>query len=63
MASLIEAFSGEYGRIASQIIAEGQADPQALASYRDRFIYLAVLRLKLLLCRALRVASLIRVLI
>jgi hypothetical protein len=23
----------------AQIIAEGQADPEALASYRDRFIY------------------------
>jgi hypothetical protein len=34
-----QAFSGEYGRIVAQIIAEGQADPEALASYRDRFIY------------------------
>jgi AcrR family transcriptional regulator len=39
MASLVQAFSGEYGRIVAQIIAEGQADPAALASYRDRFIY------------------------
>jgi AcrR family transcriptional regulator len=39
MASLIQAFSGDYGRIVAQIIAEGQADPEALASYRDRFIY------------------------
>jgi AcrR family transcriptional regulator len=39
MASLVQAFSGEYGRIVAQIIAEGQADPEALASYRDRFIY------------------------
>ncbi|NER78473.1 MAG: TetR/AcrR family transcriptional regulator [Leptolyngbya sp. SIO1D8] len=39
MASLIQAFSGEYGRIVAQIIAEGQADPKALASYRDRLIY------------------------
>jgi AcrR family transcriptional regulator len=39
MASLIQAFSGEYGRIVAQIIAEGQADPAALVSYRDRFIY------------------------
>jgi AcrR family transcriptional regulator len=38
MASLIQAFSGEYGRIVAQIIAEGQADPGALASYCDRFI-------------------------
>jgi AcrR family transcriptional regulator len=39
MTSLVQAFSGEYGRIVAQIIAEGQADPEALASYRDRFIY------------------------
>lgn len=39
MTSLVQAFSGEYGRIVAQIIAEGQADPAALASYRDRFIY------------------------
>jgi AcrR family transcriptional regulator len=39
MTAVVQAFSGEYGRIAAQIIAEGQADPQALASYRDRFIY------------------------
>jgi AcrR family transcriptional regulator len=39
IASLIQAFSGEYGQIVAQIIAEGQADPEALASYRDRFIY------------------------
>ncbi len=39
MASLVETFSGNYGRIMAQIIAEGQADPDALASYRDRFIY------------------------
>jgi AcrR family transcriptional regulator len=39
MASLVQAFSGEYGRIVAQIIAEGQADPEALAIYRDRFIY------------------------
>jgi AcrR family transcriptional regulator len=39
MTDLIQAFSGEYGRIVAQIIAEGQADPEALASYRDRFIY------------------------
>ena len=40
MASLIKAFSGDRGRIVAQIIAEGQADPEALTSYRDRFIYL-----------------------
>jgi len=39
MATLIKAFSGDYGRIVAQIIAEGQAEPEALASYRDRFIY------------------------
>ncbi|NDJ25562.1 TetR family transcriptional regulator [Nostoc sp. B(2019)] len=39
MASLVQTFSGDYGRIVAQIIAEGQADPDALASYRDRFIY------------------------
>jgi AcrR family transcriptional regulator len=39
MTAVVQAFSGEYGRIAAQIIAEGQADPAALASYRDRFIY------------------------
>jgi AcrR family transcriptional regulator len=39
MASLVQAFSGEYGRIVSQIIAEGQSDPDALANYRERFIY------------------------
>lgn len=39
MASLVRAFSGDYGRIVAQILAEGQADPDALASYRDRFIY------------------------
>jgi hypothetical protein len=38
MQSLVAAFSGEYGRIVSQIIAEGQADPETLASYRERFI-------------------------
>jgi AcrR family transcriptional regulator len=39
IASLVQAFSGEYGRIVAQIIAEGQACPEALASYRDRFLY------------------------
>ena len=38
MAALVKAFSGEYGRIVAQIIAEGQADPAVLASYRDRFL-------------------------
>lgn len=36
---LVKAFSGEYGRIVAQIIAEGQACPETLASYRDRFLY------------------------
>jgi AcrR family transcriptional regulator len=36
---LIKAFSGKYGRIVAQIIAEGQACPETLASYRDRFLY------------------------
>jgi AcrR family transcriptional regulator len=40
MRLLVAAFSGEYGRIAAQIIAEGQACPQTLANYRDRFLSL-----------------------
>lgn len=28
------------GRVVAQIIAEEQTDPHALASYRDRFLYL-----------------------
>lgn len=39
IALLIKAFSGDYGRIVAQIIAEGQACPETLASYRDRFLY------------------------
>jgi AcrR family transcriptional regulator len=39
MQSLINAFAGDYGRIVAQIIAEGQACPETLANYRDRFIY------------------------
>lgn len=39
MAALVKAFSGEYGRIVAQVIAEGQADPDVLASYRDRFLF------------------------
>jgi AcrR family transcriptional regulator len=38
MKLLIEAFSGDYGRIVAQIIAEGQACSETLASYRDRFL-------------------------
>jgi AcrR family transcriptional regulator len=39
MQSLIKAFAGDYGRIVAQIIAEGQACPETLANYRDRFLY------------------------
>jgi AcrR family transcriptional regulator len=39
MGFLIKAFSGEYGRILAQIIAEGQADSEALASYRNHFVH------------------------
>jgi AcrR family transcriptional regulator len=39
MQSLINAFAGDYGRIVAQIIAEGQACPETLANYRDRFLY------------------------
>ena len=39
MALLIKAFSGDYGRIVAQIIAEGQACAETLANYRDRFLY------------------------
>jgi AcrR family transcriptional regulator len=39
MALLIKAFSGDYGRIVAQIIAEGQYCTETLANYRDRFLY------------------------
>ena len=39
MASLVRAFSGQYGRVVAQIIAEGQANPETLGRYRDRFLY------------------------
>jgi Tetracyclin repressor-like, C-terminal domain len=39
MTLLVKAFSGKYGRIVAQIIAEGHACPQVLTSYRDRFLY------------------------
>jgi AcrR family transcriptional regulator len=39
MQSLVAAFSGIYGRIVGQIIAEGQACSDTLASYRERFLY------------------------
>jgi AcrR family transcriptional regulator len=38
IASLVQALSGEYGRILAQIIAEGQADPEALDNYRNHFV-------------------------
>ncbi|MBC8122646.1 MAG: TetR/AcrR family transcriptional regulator [Gemmatimonadaceae bacterium] len=38
MASLVQALSGEYGHILAQIIAEGQANPDALDSYRNHFV-------------------------
>jgi AcrR family transcriptional regulator len=38
MKALVSAFEGEYGKIVAQIIAEGQACPEALASYRNRFL-------------------------
>ncbi len=38
MAALIQAWSGEYGRILAQIIAEGQSDPEALDRYRNYFL-------------------------
>ena len=39
MASLIEQFSGPSGRIAAQIVAEGQSDPEVLREFRERFHY------------------------
>ncbi|MEO0948226.1 MAG: TetR/AcrR family transcriptional regulator [Cyanobacteria bacterium J06641_5] len=39
MASLVRAFSGQYGRVVAQIIAEGHACPETLERYRDRFLY------------------------
>jgi AcrR family transcriptional regulator len=39
MQSLVAPFSGIYGRIVGQIIAEGQACSDTLASYRERFLY------------------------
>jgi AcrR family transcriptional regulator len=35
---LITVFTGDYGRIVAEIIAEGQTDSEALKSFRDRFI-------------------------
>ncbi|MEM1310816.1 MAG: TetR/AcrR family transcriptional regulator [Cyanobacteria bacterium P01_H01_bin.153] len=38
MAQLVQFFQGDGGRIVAQIIAEGQCDPGALESFRDRFL-------------------------
>ena len=38
MARLVDVFRGDVGRIVAQIIAEGQCDPVALESFRDRFL-------------------------
>lgn len=37
VASIVKAFSGDYGRIVAEIIADGQAYSEALKSFRDRF--------------------------
>lgn len=36
--SLVKAFSGDYGRIVGEIIAEGRGDKEALKSFRERFL-------------------------
>ncbi|MDY6941284.1 MAG: TetR/AcrR family transcriptional regulator [Cyanobacteriota bacterium] len=38
MTLLVKAFSGEYGRLVAQIVAEGQACPETLKRYRERFL-------------------------
>ncbi|MGJ3253119.1 MAG: TetR/AcrR family transcriptional regulator [Elainellaceae cyanobacterium] len=38
MAQLVKVFQDDVGRIVAQIIAEGQFDPVALESFRDRFL-------------------------
>ncbi|MGF1493921.1 MAG: TetR/AcrR family transcriptional regulator [Microcoleaceae cyanobacterium] len=38
MQQLIQIFRGEVGQIVAQIIAEGQSDPEALQSFRERFL-------------------------
>ena len=40
MERLVQVFRGDVGRIVAEIIAEGQCDPDALASFRDRFLSL-----------------------
>lgn len=39
MAQLVTVFGSKTGQIVAQIIAEGQCDPEALASFRDRFLH------------------------
>lgn len=38
VASIVKVFSGDYGQIVAEIIAEGQADNEALENFRDRFL-------------------------
>ncbi|MEO1094703.1 MAG: TetR/AcrR family transcriptional regulator [Cyanobacteria bacterium J06638_28] len=38
IARVVQVFSGDVGRIVAEIIAEGQSDPVALESFRDRFL-------------------------
>lgn len=40
MQTLVQVFRGDIGQIVAQIIAEGQSDPEALESFRDRFLNL-----------------------
>ncbi len=35
---LVEQYRGRYGRIVAELIAEGQADPEVLAAFRERFL-------------------------
>lgn len=38
MSQLVRFFIGDVGRVVAEIIAEGQSDPSALESFRDRFL-------------------------
>ena len=38
VARLIEQYRGRYGRIVAELIAEGQADPDVLADFRERYL-------------------------
>lgn len=38
MGRLVQVFRGDVGRIVAEIVAEGQYDPGALESFRDRFL-------------------------